>query len=194
MILATLIAAIGIVTDSIVLIIGAMVVGPEFGPLAGFCVAVVTGRVALARRSLLALTAAFPAAMLASYLLTLALRAADETPAQIRHPETVFIADPSIYSALVAALAGIAGLLSLTTAKSGALMGVLISVTTIPAAANVGVAAAYRNWDEGSGALLQLGINLGTVMTAGIATLALQRLVYAQRRDRFHARLARPRR
>ena len=38
------------------------------------------------------------------------------------------------------------GVLSLTTAKSGALVGVLISVTTIPAAANIGVAAAYAEW------------------------------------------------
>ena len=39
-------------------------------------------------------------------------------------------------------------MLSLSTAKSGALIGVLISVTTIPAAANIGVAAAYQDWDE----------------------------------------------
>ena len=39
-------------------------------------------------------------------------------------------------------------MLSLTTAKSGALIGVLISVTTIPAAANIGVAAAYGDWGE----------------------------------------------
>ena len=49
MILATLIAAVGIVTDSIILIIGAMIVGPEFGPLAGLCVALVQRRRALAR-------------------------------------------------------------------------------------------------------------------------------------------------
>ena len=53
---------------------------------------------------------------------------------------------------LVALLAGAAGALSLSTAKSGALVGVLISVTTIPAAANVGVASAYGDWDEVGGA------------------------------------------
>ena len=44
MVLATLIAAVGIMTDSQILIIGAMVVGPEFGPLAGLAVAVVERR------------------------------------------------------------------------------------------------------------------------------------------------------
>ena len=52
MVLATLIAGVGILTDSVILIIGAMVVGPEFGPLAGLCVALVHRRLALARRSL----------------------------------------------------------------------------------------------------------------------------------------------
>ena len=71
---------------------------------------------------------------------------------------------------IVALLAGVAGVLSLTTAKSGALIGVLISVTTIPAAANVGVAAAYGDWSEFSGALVQLLINLGSIVVAGTTT------------------------
>jgi uncharacterized membrane protein len=40
---------------------------------------------------------------------------------------------PDRWSLLVAVLAGIAGVLSLTSAKSGALVGVFISVTTVPA-------------------------------------------------------------
>jgi uncharacterized hydrophobic protein (TIGR00271 family) len=189
MVLATLIAAVGILTDSIILIIGAMVVGPEFGPLAGFCTAIVTRRLALARRSFVALAVGFPLAIAASALLTLILRGADQAPDSITHPETIFISDPNVYSVIVAALAGVAGLLSLTTAKSSALLGVLISVTTIPAAANVGVAAAYADWNEFGGALLQLVINLFTIMVAGTATLAVQRALFERRRTRFHKQL-----
>jgi hypothetical protein len=50
MVLATMIAALGIIQDSLILIIGAMVVGPEFGPLAGLCVALVQRQRDLARR------------------------------------------------------------------------------------------------------------------------------------------------
>ena len=74
------------------------------------------------------------------------------------------------------------GVLSLTSAKSGALIGVLISVTTIPAAANIGVAAAYGDWDEASGAAGQLGINLAAIVLAGVLTLFLQRRYYLARR------------
>jgi uncharacterized membrane protein len=97
--------------------------------------------------------------MIATFLATLALRASGEAPRDLAaedHPATLFIANPNVYSFLVALFAGAAGILSLTTRKLSALVGVLISVTTIPAAANVGVAAAYRNWDDCLGALEQL--------------------------------------
>ena len=188
MVLSALIAAVGIITDSTILIVGAMVVGPEFGPLAGFCVAVVQRRASLATRSLVALAVGFPLAMTATFLATLALRGSGEAPKDLTaadHPTTLFIADPNVYSFLVALFAGAAGILSLTTAKSSALVGVLISVTTIPAAANVGVAAAYRNWDDCLGALEQLLLNLGALMLGGLVTAGAQRFFYARRQSRY---------
>ena len=190
MVLATLIAAVGILADSVVLIIGAMVVGPEFGPLAGFCVAVVQRRHALARRSLVALAVGFPAGIAAAWAGTLLLRASDVSPDELSsHPATLFISHPDAYSPIVATLAGVAGMLSLSTAKSGALIGVLISVTTIPAAANVGVATAYADWDEVAGAATQLSVNLVCIVAAGIVTLALQRRLYRRRREQAAAGL-----
>ena len=47
----------------------------------------------------------------------------------------------------------------------------LISVTTIPAAANIGVAAATATADEALGAAAQLGINLVALVLAGVLTL-----------------------
>ncbi len=190
MVVATLIAAVGILTDSIILIIGAMVVGPEFGPLAALCVALVERRRDFARRSAVALAVGFPAAILASYLGTLAFRWLGTAPDDARdHPDTLFISDPSWFSVVIALLAGVAGMLSLTTAKSGALVGVLISVTTIPAAANVGVAAAYGEWREVGGATSQLVINVASIVVAGVATLAVQRWGYARRRERHRQSL-----
>lgn len=178
MVLATMIAALGIIQDSQILIIGAMVVGPEFGPLAGLCVALVQRQRGLARRSLKALAVGFPVGIAAALALTLVLRAADSAPdrlSPVARPATLFISHPDEYTVLVALLAGAAGALSLSTAKSGALVGVLISVTTIPAAANVGVASAYGEWNEAGGAAGQLGLNLLCIVTAVVATLSLQR-------------------
>jgi uncharacterized hydrophobic protein (TIGR00271 family) len=194
MLLATSIAAIGILIDSQILIIGAMVVGPEFGPLAGLCVAIVSLRGRLARRSATALAVGFPAAIAGALLLTLVLKwtgIAPDTLEGKRQTFTNFISHPDEYSFIVAYLAGTAGVLSLSTAKSGALIGVLISVTTIPAAGNVAVATAYSDWNEASGALQQLGVNLSAIVLAGIVTLYVQRLWYVRRRRRHRADPAR---
>jgi uncharacterized hydrophobic protein (TIGR00271 family) len=195
MVLAGLIAAVGILLDSPILIVGAMVVGPEFGPLAGFSVAVVEMRRDLAKRSLKALAAGFPLGIAASFVAALVFKVTGIGPDAVSdatRPLTNFISDPNFFSFFVAYLAGTAGVLSLTSAKSGALIGVLISVTTIPAAANVGVAAAYAYWSEMWGALGQLGLNLAAINLAGIATLYLQRRVYMRRR-RAHLDEAEPR-
>jgi uncharacterized hydrophobic protein (TIGR00271 family) len=193
MTIATLIAAVGIMTDSVILIIGAMVVGPEFGPLAGFCVAVVERRRELARRSFMALAVGFPVAITASWLMTLALRAAGPAPDDIEKARnlTSFISHPDTFSVIVALLAGVVGILSLTNAKSGALVGVLISVTTIPSAANIGVAAAYTNGSEWRGAMAQLSVNLAAIAVAAITTLFIQRRMYVKRRKKHLADPAR---
>jgi uncharacterized hydrophobic protein (TIGR00271 family) len=186
-VLAALIATVGIFLDQPILIVGAMVVGPEFGPLAGFCVAAVSRRRSLAARSFVALAVGFPLAITATYLAAHAFKATGLAPdvfSSSDHSLSEVISDPDFFSFFVAACAGVAGMLSLSTAKSGALIGVLISVTTIPAAANVGIAAAYRDGDAWLGSVLQLGINLTSIAVFGTATLFVQRQLYRRRRLR----------
>ena len=188
MVLACLIGSVGIFTGSPILIIGAMVVGPEFGPLAGLCVAMVERRRGVALRSMAALGVGFPIGITAAFLFTLICVATGLVDADFKsvdNPLTHFIAKPDAFSVIVACFAGAAGMLSLTSAKSGALVGVLISVTTIPAAANIGVAAALGNWADWRGAMAQLSINLTGIVLAGVGTLYLERWLY-KRRKRDH--------
>jgi uncharacterized hydrophobic protein (TIGR00271 family) len=185
MIGAMQIAAVGLILDQPILIVGAMVVGPEFGPLAAVSVALVNKQASLARRSLLALAVGFPVGIVFALLTTLVFIGIDVFPndfADAQHPFTEFISDPDFLSFFVAFVAGSAGVLSLTSAKSGALVGVLISVTTIPAASNVGVAAAYGQWGEAKGAAMQLAINLAGIVASGLLTLFVQRRYYVMRR------------
>jgi uncharacterized hydrophobic protein (TIGR00271 family) len=187
---ATMLAAYGVMLDSSILIVGAMVVGPEFGPLAGVCTGLVRRRHRLASRSVIALAVGFPAAMLltggfAAVMSALGLftQARFDAP----HPATQFIWQPSWDSFVVAFLAGIAGILSLTSAKSGALVGVAISVTTVPAAANASLAIAYSNWHETWGSSLQLVVNLAGIVCAGTLTLLAQKWLWARQRRRVPA-------
>lgn len=183
--IATIIAGIGVLLDQPILIVGAMVVGPEFGPLAALCVGLVQRRAALVRRSLLALAVGFAVAILITMVATILLDAGglvDKSMLLAERPLTSFIWRPDALSWIVGFLAGVAGMLSLTTAKSGALIGVLISVTTVPAAANAAVAFTYGVADEALGSLLQLSVNLVSIVVAGVLTLLVQRLVAGLRR------------
>lgn len=173
MVLATVLAGIGVVTDSTVTIVGAMVVGPEFGPLAGIAVGIVRRRAAIARRAVLALVVGFAVAVVGTALLALAGHAAGLfTEADVaRHRQTEFIYSPGWFSLITALVAGTAGMLSLTSSKSAALVGVFISVTTIPAAGNAAVGAVVGLWHQTGESLLQLAINLVGIVAAGVATL-----------------------
>jgi uncharacterized hydrophobic protein (TIGR00271 family) len=185
MAVAAIIAAVGILLDSPILVVGAMVVGPEYGALAGLCVAIVRRQRDLARVAVTTLVAGLVVASAAALVATIAFRLTDLAPEVYELGDrelTAFIAHPDGLAVIVAVLAGIVGMLSLTEARSGALVGVLVSVTTIPAASNVGVATAYRAWHEVGGAALQLALNLAALVVAGVATLTVQARVTTRAR------------
>ncbi len=81
-------------------------------------------------------------------------------------------------------LAGIVGVVSLTEARAAALIGVFISVTTIPAAADTGLSVAYASWSEARGSVLQLLLNVTVLIAIGAVGLRLQRIIW---RVRSHA-------
>jgi uncharacterized hydrophobic protein (TIGR00271 family) len=175
--IATVIAGVGILLDAPILIVGAMVVGPEYGPLAALCVSLVRRRRGPALLAARTLATGLAVAAGAAVVSTAAFRASGLAPGDYAlgaRELTAFIAEPDGMAVVVAVLAGIVGMLSLTEGRSGALIGVLVSVTTIPAVANVGVAAAYGAWPEVGGAAAQLGLNLVGLLVAGVLTLAVQ--------------------
>ncbi|MFL6044220.1 MAG: DUF389 domain-containing protein [Propionibacteriaceae bacterium] len=176
MMVATMIAGIGVMLDQPILIVGAMVVGPEFGPLVAFCIGIVTRHRDHATRALGTLVLGFAVGMAAAVIFTwimTALGLLDQSMLIAERPLTSFIWKPDALSWIVGFLAGIAGMLALTSAKSGALVGVLISVTTIPAAANAAVALAYWVPSEAVGSAIQLVINLSAIAVAGTLTLLI---------------------
>ncbi|MEU8943938.1 DUF389 domain-containing protein [Streptomyces sp. NPDC048489] len=183
--LATMIAACGVVLDNAVLIVGAMAVGPEFGPLAGICTALVRRTARPALRSLTALLAGFAIAMAVTVLFSLFMDGVglfSEAQLEGARPNTGFVYAPDWFSFVVAALAGTAGVLSLTSAKSGALVGVAISVTTVPAAANAAVALGYGDMGQTWGSTQQLLLNLLGIVLAGTLTLLAQKWIWARQR------------
>ena len=66
-------------------------------------------------------------------------------------------------------------------ARASALIGVFISVTTIPAAADMGLAAAYASWGEARGAAFQLLLNVTLLIVMGAVVLRIQRIIWRAR-------------
>lgn len=188
--IATLIASIAIVLDSAILVIGAMVLGPEFGPIAALSVAVVHRRRSIAGRAARSFVVGFALAIGVTTLLALVgrwLGWIDEAVLTAARPATGFITEPDKWSFIVAFIAGIAGVLALTSAKSGGLVGVFISVTTVPAAGDLALSIALTNGGEITRSLAQLSINVAALLLAGMLTLLVQKMLWQ------HVPAARPR-
>lgn len=183
--LAVLLAMVGVITNSPVTVVGAMVVGPEFGPLAAIAVAGATGHFRLARRPLIALGIGFPVAMVLAWVVAEALLAADLYSHDVltAADQVDFIYQVGPFSLIVALLAGAAGMISLVTAKSAALVGVFISVTTVPAAGYAVVAATVGEWQRALESAGQLGINLLGIVVAGMLVLWLRPAAWRDLRE-----------
>lgn len=177
-VVAAIIAAVGVITDSAVLIVGAMVVGPEYGSLASVAFGLHRRDVGLVWRGATCFAVGAAAAIVAAALTALLVRAVDQVPERFTlgdRPMTDFITNPDVFTVLVAMAAAVAGMLALTQGRAGTLVGVLISVTTLPAIAEIGVGLAFTRRREVLGALAQLGINLACLIVVGVATLAVLR-------------------
>ena len=182
--------------DQPILVIGAMVLGPEFGALAAICFGTIVReplRVLGATRTLVVGFAVGIAVTVACAVVSRWLGWIDAEMLTDR-PATEFIVHPDRWSFIVAVLAGIAGTLSITAGKSSPLVGVFISVTTIPAAGNIAVGVALAKWDEVGGSSVQLAVNVFGLLIAGTATLLVQRLLWSRYGRHVLRRSASPRR
>src|SRR5215469_17801963 len=185
--IAGLIGAAGILTNSQILIVGAMVVGPEYNAIIAVALGLTKRDRRVVRSGLLALLWGFLAAILMTLVFGLVIRALGVTPTKYLigvRPVADLIHTPNLFSVVVAVLAGIVGVVSLTESRANALIGVFISVTTIPAAADMGLSAAYGSWAEARGSTFQLLLNVVLLIVVGAGGLWLQRLIWGKEQAR----------
>jgi uncharacterized hydrophobic protein (TIGR00271 family) len=187
MFVAGVIACYGVVDRNAILIVGAMAVAPDLLPITAVAVGVVGRRPGLAGRALMTIAVGMAIASLAAALFAFAQDQLDLIPAGFSFDTTssalgglTTVNDETIAVALVA---GMAGMLALETRASSA-VGVAISVTTIPAAAYLGVAAGLGEIGKAAGTLGLLSMNIAMMVVGAIVTLVVQ----GKLRDRASAR------
>jgi uncharacterized hydrophobic protein (TIGR00271 family) len=181
--IAGIIGAVGILTNSQILIVGAMVVGPEYGAMIGVALGIDQRDGMPIRRGLNALLFGFALAIAVTLVFSLLIRAFDLQPRAYElgiRPVADLIDSPNAFSVIVAVLAGIVGVVSLTEARASTLIGVFVSVTTIPAAADMGLSMAFGDWSEARGAFLQLVVNVVILIVVGAIGLAVQRRIWGR--------------
>ena len=173
---AAVIAALGVITNSSILIVGAMAVSPDLLPICATSVGIVGGNYALARRSFTTLTMGLGLVVLTAAVLSALLKWTGLLPDgfEVEQSSLSTLAHTDYSTVLIALAAGVAAMLSFETRASTA-VGVAISVTTIPASAYLGVAIGGGGTDSSLGTLVVLLVNVGLLIVAGSLTLIVQR-------------------
>jgi uncharacterized hydrophobic protein (TIGR00271 family) len=176
---AGVIGSYGVIDNNSILIVGAMAVSPDLLPITAIGVGIVARRLGLAAQALLTLTVGLGVAALAAALSAFVQDQLDLIPSDFDIDVTGVLGGLTAVSnetIAVALVAGIAGMLALETRASSG-VGVAISVTTIPAAAYLGVAAGLGELDKALGALGVLGANVSMMVVGAVGTLVLQSLL-----------------
>jgi len=182
MAVAGVIASFGVIEQDQILIIGAMAVAPDLLPITATCTGLVLGRRRLIRRGLVSLLVGLGVACIFAAAVTGFLNLCGLLPHEFDIHQVGLTSQQhvSAETILVAFAAGVAGMLAVETRASMG-VGVAISVTTIPAAAFLGVAAGVGQFSKSLGALSVLGVNIAMMLLGGSLALAVQRKFASKR-------------
>ena len=169
-ILSTIVTAIGLITDNVAVIIGAMVIAPLLGPNLALSFAVTLGDKNMMIRALKANAVGFSFTMLLSIMLGFFI------------PDAFFAASHEFiirtdvgYGGIILALAsGSAAVLSLTSGVSTTMVGVMVAVALMPPAVTLGLAFGSGLFAEAYGAALLLSINIICVNLAAKTVFTLK--------------------
>jgi uncharacterized hydrophobic protein (TIGR00271 family) len=176
MLAAGVIASYGVVEYNVILIVGAMAISPDLLPITAVGVGLVDRRLRLAGRAFVTLVVGMASASAAAAASAYGQSQFDLIPSSFDIDSTVLgsLTHVNNETIVVALAAGVAGMLALETRASSG-VGVAVSVTTIPAAAYLGVALGLGEKGEALGALGVLGTNVAMLVIAASSTLVLQR-------------------
>ncbi len=182
MTVAGVLAAVGVITDSSILIVGAMAVSPDLLPICAACVGFVAGRARLVRRALITLVLGIVLTWIVAAAVAWGLQGLGILSGsfQVQGGGLHSLAHIDYSTVLVPLAAGIAAMLSFETRAASA-VGVAISVTTIPASALFGVSLGLGEVNISWEAAGVLGINVVLLLLSGSLTLAFQTLLARHR-------------
>ncbi|MEX0845499.1 MAG: TIGR00341 family protein [Balneolaceae bacterium] len=166
--LSCVVAANGLIRDSVAMVIGAMVIAPILGPNVGLALATTLGDKALLKRSFKSIFYGFTLGISLSIILGLLIDF-DPEVSQISSRTVVSYADITLGLA-----AGVAGCLSFTRGISAAVIGVMVAVALLPPMVATGLLLGSGMYELAYGAGLLTVTYIICVNLAGVVTFLLQ--------------------
>ena len=175
---AGVLAAVALLTNSIPVLLGAMIVAPAFAPLALIAFAITGGKPGLVFRGFVVAAVGLGVATAFAMLTTWLMNAFDVLPAHANLLNKELLEErvtPGWWSVATALAAGIAGTLALAENKGDTIIGTVAALALVPAAGAAGIAFMSKDPSRALGGLLLLGINVGLIILMGIVTLLILR-------------------
>lgn len=174
MALSGVLVSVALLTDSVPVLIGAMLVAPAFPPLALIALALVLGRWSMAGGALLVSSAGLALALAMSIVSAWFLNATGVIPDYASLHGLELLEErvrPGWYSMAVALAAGIAGMLAAIRNRTDALIGTIAAVALVPAGGAAGIAFVAGDMGRALGGLILLGINVVLIVATGMIVL-----------------------
>jgi uncharacterized hydrophobic protein (TIGR00271 family) len=155
--MASGIATIGLLCNSVSVIIGAMLVSPLMGPIVRLGLGIATLDIGRVFRALGTLLAGMGLALLIAILIVRL------SPLRTPTPEILARTTPNLFDMIAATLSGLAGGYALVRKRGGTIVGVAIATALMPPMAVVGFGIAVAQWPMSRGALLLFATNFATI-------------------------------
>ncbi|ASJ04103.1 TIGR00341 family protein [Thermococcus barossii] len=150
---ASIIALFGLINDSIVMIISAMLLSPILGPLYGFSLNIVMGKGRDALDAVSSILKLLGVIFASALLVSIALRFAGIMPAEPTH-EILVRGESGLVYILLAIILGYAGIVAIVSRIPEILAGVSIAAALVPPTTVVGISLAMGWWDVFGGSLV----------------------------------------
>lgn len=172
--LSAIIATAGLLMESPAVVVGSMVIAPIVGPVLTTAVGITTGQTRMVLDSSWYQAAGLAVAIAGAWIFGIVLRVGGFVPSALDITSIDLIAvriAPGALTVAIGLAAGAAAAYGLATKGPTSLIGVMIAAALIPAAATVGLAAAWGHPRIAMGSLLLVVLTLILINLAAISVL-----------------------
>ncbi|MBS2039689.1 TIGR00341 family protein [bacterium] len=171
LLLSTLIATFGLISNSTATVIGAMIVAPLMGPILGIALSLVQGHLPDFRR---ALTAELVGVLVCLFTATCISKGLGSAHVDLSQSEIVGRTHPTLLDLAIGFAAGLAGAFATVNRKiSASIAGVAIAVALVPPLCVSGLCIGAGQYERGVGAFVLFLANFLTIQLAASIVFAL---------------------